>query len=82
MLDLGFQRSCKYIKVLPTAFRTQPLNYHQSCKLEAHNAPEMEFFGVSGYEVEHTLSEGQGSSNLAHYRSSMPVNVSIDLEDN
>ena len=56
-LDFRFRKSCKYIKLVPTAFRSLPINYADVKPYEKHQA-ECQFFGVAGYETESLLCQG------------------------
>ena len=72
---------------MPTAFRSQPINY-AATEIFNDNLSEMMFFGVSGYEVETLLAEGADSFDdknmLMHPDLTMPIDMKLSqtsLED-
>lgn len=79
-IDVQFRSACRYIKVMPTAFRSAPINYAET-EIFTENSVEMMFFGISGYEVETLLAEGTSSSDdknmLMHPSLLVPIDMQI-----
>lgn len=46
----------KFIKILPLAFRTEPINYANVKEFDSY-CSELMYFGVSGYEIDSLLAE-------------------------
>lgn len=55
-VNLNVRMAYKYIKLMPLAFRREPINYVDIKEFEEHNA-ELMYFGVSGYQVDPLLIE-------------------------
>ena len=65
---------------MPTGFRSQPINYATTEVFSDHMC-EMQFFGVSGYEVENLLAEGAESfdekQTMVHPSLVVPIDMNI-----
>ena len=55
-VNLNVRMAYKFIKILPLAFRTEPINYADVKEFDSY-CSELMYFGVSGYEIDSLLAE-------------------------
>ena len=55
-VNLNVRMAYKFIKILPLAFRTEPINYASVKDFDSYGS-ELMYFGVSGYEIDSLLAE-------------------------
>jgi hypothetical protein len=64
---------------LPTAFRSAPINYAGTYKIE-NNPIECQFFGVAGYEEESLVSGAVSDGfTISHPELEVPTDLSLSI---
>jgi hypothetical protein len=74
-VDLKTYKTCRFIKVIPTGFRSQPINY-ADCQEFNKDQAELQFFGACGYLCESLVSETPKNQNYAY---SAELDVALEV---